>query len=390
MKLLHTADLHIGMTNYSKFDPESGLESRLVDFFKTFDYIIETAIKQNVDAFIFAGDAYKSRDPSPTQQKGFGEAVLKLTKAGIPVILVVGNHDTPTAFGKANTLDIYSALEIENVWVARKMELLNIPTKSGNLQVITVPWFHKSELKTIAEKLSSLYAKIKKPEISGPTILAGHLEVEGASMGSEKGLTIGSENTLPLSLLLDRRLSYVALGHIHKHQVIANPTNAGPLVVYCGSPERIDFGEEKEEKGFILVNIEAGKSVFRFTPSKARKFITITINLKTDNPDPTQTILKEIGKHQIKDSIVKVIINIPDEFPKEIEIDKIKKTLSPAHVIASISKNIERAERIKIDGQEEVERLTPIEAMRTYFKSKNYSAEKIKNLEKYAAQILES
>jgi len=383
MRLLHTGDLHIGMSNYSKLDPETGLDSRLIDFFNTFDLMVDTAIKENVDAFLLAGDAYKTRDPSPTQQKGFGERIKKLSKAGIPVILVVGNHDTPNAEGKANTLDIYSALEIDNVWVSRKPEFLKIPTKSGILQVITAPWLHKSDFKDLGEKLLSFYEKI---DANIPAVVVGHLEVEGSSMGSEKGLAIGNDVTIPLSLLTDRRLSYVALGHIHKHQIL----NADPPVIYAGSPERIDFGEAKEEKGFIMIDIPSPKkAAFKLVPTNCRKFLSIEVDLKGDDIDPTETVLKEIKKHQIDDVIVKVIINIPADLEKEIEMDKIKKALSSSFTIAGISRNVERKERIKLENIPEVERLSPLEALQAYFKSKQYSPEKIKQLESLASKILE-
>lgn len=382
MKLLHFSDIHIGMENYSKLDPETGLSTRLLDFLKTFDFIVETAITEKVDAVVFAGDAYKTRDPNPTQQRGFGERVKKIAKAGIPFVLVVGNHDTPNAAGKANTLDIYSALEIDNVWVSRKPELLQIPTKSGTLQVITLPWLHKDDYKTVAEKLTLLYEKIKT---ASPAILLSHAEVEGSSYGSEKGMAIGNDVTVPLSLLTDRRLSYVALGHIHKHQVLAK----NPLVVYAGSPHRIDFGEEKEEKGICLVEIDE-TTTFRFIPTGARKFLTITVNLKPEDSDPTQIVLNEISKNEIAEKIVRLVINIPAECEGEIKMDLIKKALSPAHYIAGISRNIERKERLKIDGQEEVERLTPIQALEKYFEAKKVAPLKRKQLEKYAAQLLES
>ncbi|MFH0937653.1 MAG: exonuclease SbcCD subunit D [Candidatus Daviesbacteria bacterium] len=394
MKLIHTADLHLGMINYSKFDPESGLESRLLDFFKTFDFLVDTAISQNIDAFIFAGDAYKTRDPSPTQQRGFGERLRKLTRAGIPVILVVGNHDTPMAEGKANTLDIYSALELDQVWVSRKPEFLNIPTKSGNLQIITAPWLHRGDLKVIGEKLLSMYQKIKSGE---PAVLVGHLEVEGSVFGSEKGLVISGDSVIPLSLLTSPKLNYVALGHIHKYQILSNPPAGGPPVIYSGSLERIDFGEEKEEKGFVLVELSAIssqssdkiKTSFQFIPTKARKFLTITLNLKEDDKDPTQTILQEIEKNNVKETIVRLIINIPANLGKDIEMDKIKKALSDAHFIAGISRNVAKTERTRLEGTEEVERLTPLEALQKYFESKKFSPEKIKELEKFAASLFE-
>jgi len=381
MKLLHFADIHIGMENYAKLDPETGLSTRLLDFLNTFDFIVDIAISQKVDAVVFAGDAYKTRDPNPTQQRGFGERIKKIAKAGIPVILVVGNHDTPNAEGKANTLDIYSALEIDNVWISRKPELLEISTNSGNLQIITLPWLHKDEYKSVGDKLKSLYDKIKS---NSPAIFLSHCEVEGASYGSEKGMAIANDVTVPLPLLQDKRLSYVALGHIHKHQILSKD----PLVVYAGSPHRIDFGEEKEDKGIILVDI--GKTTsFQFISTNCRKFLSIIVDLKPNDPNPTQTILDEITKHEIKDCVVRLTINIPADCDREIQMDKIKKALSSAHYIAGISRNVERAERLKIDGQEEVERLTPIEALNKYFEAKKFSLERQKELEKYASQILE-
>jgi DNA repair protein SbcD/Mre11 len=386
MKLLHFADIHIGMENYSKLDPETGLSTRFLDFMKTFDFIVDTAIENQVDAVVFAGDAYKTRDPNPTQQRGFGEHVKKIAKSGIPVILVVGNHDTPNASGKANTLDIYSALEIDNVHVSRKPELLNIETKSGNLQIITLPWLHKDDYKKVGDQLKNLYDKIKS---DSPAIFLSHVEVEGASYGSEKGMAIANDVTVPLPLIQDKRLNYVALGHIHKHQVLSK----NPLVVYAGSPHRIDFGEEKEDKGIILVEISNDKSQitnFKFISTNAREFLSININLKADDSDPTQSILNEIAKHNVVEKIVRLTINIPADLDKEVEMDKIKKALSAAHYIAGISRNVERKERLKIDGQEEVERLTPIEALQKYFDAKKYSPEKKKELEKFAAGLLES
>ncbi len=350
MKILHTGDLHIGMSNYSKLDPETGLDSRLLDFFNTFDRMIEKALDEKVDAFLFAGDAYKTRDPSPTQQRGFGERIKKIAKAGIPVIMVIGNHDTPNAEGKANTLDIYSALEIDNVYVSRKSEFLNIPTKSGNLQVITCPWVHKNDLKILADKLPNFYKKINPAE---PAVLIGHLEVEGASFGSEKGLTLTTDLTIPLAILTDRRLNYVGLGHIHKHQIL----NKNPLILYAGSPERIDFGEEKEEKGYILVDIAESSSKkqatsFKFLQSGARKFLTIKISLSPDDNDPTQTILTEIKKHDLAEKIVRVIIDIPADLSHELEMDKIKNALSSAFYVAGVSRNMERKDRIILEDTE--------------------------------------
>lgn len=373
------------MINYSKIDPKTGLASRLVDFFKTFDLIVDTAIKESVDCVLFAGDMYKTRDPSPTEQRGVSERIKKLTKSGIPLVLVVGNHDTPNTDGKANTLDIYSALEVDNVTVIRKPQWINLSTKSGQLQVVGLPWLHNRDFKFLGERVVSMYEKLEK---AIPSVVVGHLEVEGALFGSEKGLTVGSDVTTPLAILTDRRLDYVALGHIHKHQILAK----NPLVIYSGSPQRIDFGEEKEEKGFIMVEIGGQRdreTKYKFVSTNARRFCTITVDLKGHDQNPTQTVLDEISKNDVKETIVRVLINIPADLDQEIEMDKIKKALAEANYIAGISRNVERVQRQRLDDTEEVERLTPIQALEKYFAAKKFSAERIETLEKYAKQLLE-
>lgn len=388
MRLLHFADIHIGMENYTRLDPNTGLSTRLLDFLKTFDFIVDTAIEKNCDALVFAGDAYKTRDPNPTQQRGFGERIKRVAKK-MPVVLVVGNHDTPNAEGKANTLDIYSALEIENVWVSRQPEYLKIPTKSGILQVITLPWLHKNDYKMLGEKIKLLYDQIQPPPTGSPAIFLSHSEIVGAQYGSEKGMAIANDVTIPLSLIQDRRLSYVALGHIHKHQVLSKPSDK-PLIVYAGSPHKIDFGEEKEEKGVCLVDIDENHiASFKFIPTPCRQFLTITINLKDTDPTPTQTILDEIKKYQIDDKIIRIIINIPSGCSDELKMDQIKKTLQNAHFIAGISRNVEKVHRQRIENATGVERLTPLEALRKYFQAKNISGERQTQLEFFAQTLLD-
>ncbi|HBY46973.1 MAG TPA: nuclease SbcCD subunit D, partial [Chloroflexi bacterium] len=69
MRLIHFSDLHLGVDNHGALDPETGLSTRVLDFLRVFDLILDRAIADRVDAVLFTGDAFKNRDPSPTLQR---------------------------------------------------------------------------------------------------------------------------------------------------------------------------------------------------------------------------------------------------------------------------------------------------------------------------------
>src|SRR4030067_2976962 len=104
LRILHFSDAHIDMANYGRHDSTSGLPLRVLDFLKSLDTIVDAAIQERVDLVLFAGDAYKDRSPAPTFQREWGRRIMRLSQAGIPTLLLVGNHDLATAAGKAHAI----------------------------------------------------------------------------------------------------------------------------------------------------------------------------------------------------------------------------------------------------------------------------------------------
>ena len=100
LHVLHFADAHIDIANYGRLDPQTALPVRVMDFLHALDQIINTAVDENVDLVIFAGDAYKDRNPQPTFQREWGKRIMRLSQAGIPTLLLVGNHDVSPASGR--------------------------------------------------------------------------------------------------------------------------------------------------------------------------------------------------------------------------------------------------------------------------------------------------
>ena len=129
LKILHFADAHIDMANYGRHDPESGLPLRVLDYLKSLDQIIDTAINERVDLVLFAGDTYKDRNPAPTYQREWGLRMMRLSRAGIPALLLVGNHDLSPAHGRAHALDAFATLEVPNVHVLDKPQFAAWLTK---------------------------------------------------------------------------------------------------------------------------------------------------------------------------------------------------------------------------------------------------------------------
>jgi exonuclease SbcD len=160
IRLLHLADLHIGMENYGHIDPATGLNGRVMDFLRRLSEVVDYALENEVDLVLFAGDAYKSRDPNSTYRREFARRIKRLADAGIPVVLLVGNHDLPAQERRASSIDIFRTLDVPNVVVASRDHLHRLTTRRGEpIQVATVPYPIRQRLlareehkeKTIAE-----------------------------------------------------------------------------------------------------------------------------------------------------------------------------------------------------------------------------------------------
>lgn len=349
IKFIHTADVHFGMENYGTIDPATGIHTRLLDFERAFNFCIDTAIAENVDFLVFSGDAYKTTNPSPTQQKLLLNCLLRLYKANIPAVIVVGNHDNPLSYGKANSLDIFGQLPIEGFYVVDKPAIINLKTKNGPVNVVGIPWPSRTSiainskhlLKTAAEitdyiskAVSSIikdFAQQIDPTV--PAVLAGHLTVSsGVFSGSEKRAIYGNDPLFLPSQLAIPPYDYVALGHLHRYQNL-NPNGNIPIV-YSGSIERIDFGERKEDKGFCLVTIEEkGKTHHTFIKTPMRPFIQIEVTL---NPDRNQTdqILEALAQHTIDGAVLKILYHVPATKKDMVDLKVVQKACQRAmHVV---------------------------------------------------------
>ncbi len=404
MRILHFADLHLGIETYGRIDPITGLSSRLNDFLAALDQLVEYALNNDVDLVLFCGDAYKSRDPSQTYQREFARRIRQLSASNIPVFLLVGNHDLPHAIGRATAVEIFHTLAIENVTVANQTESHLIKTRKGLLQIVALPWIRRSRLlsreetknlsidetnERIREILTNwLASEVEKLDPGLPAILAGHLMHSGARPGSEKTMLVGRDYVLLQSTIANPAFDYVALGHMHIKQRIDHPVP----VVYPGSLQTIDFGDEGEEKGFYIVELDEaaarGKRVrsYEFHPVEARQFLTIKVDANTD--DPTGAVLHAIAKKDSADAIVRLQIKVSAEKEGLVQENEIRKALKEAYFIAAITKEVEQEHRSRL-GAYSAEGITPLEALKLYLESKKTSKHRAKLLLEYGERLIQ-
>ena len=388
IRMLHFADVHIGMENYGRIDPDTGTSTRVRDFLDRLDEAIDFALDNRADLAVFSGDAFKSRNPDPTQQREFAHRIKRLADA-MPTLLLVGNHDMPGMKAKANSLDIFRALDVPGVIVGHKIDRATIGTKSGPVFLAWIPYPMRNRLlareehvgKSIEELENTLRSVLtdnlhvlaqEAGKYDMPRVLAGHFSVSEAKWGSERSVMLGRDVTVPISSLANKAWDYVALGHIHKHQDV-HP-NSYPPVVYSGSLERIDFGEEREAKGFCWVELARSRTTWSFIEVAARPFHTISFDVR-EEIDPNKKILDALEKIQLMDAVIRVKVKMRPEQVSTLREREIQEVAQEA-MSFSIIREVETDERARL-GDLEPETLAPIELLERYLSTREIDPERV-------------
>ncbi|HWP93593.1 MAG TPA: exonuclease SbcCD subunit D [Thermodesulfobacteriota bacterium] len=404
LKFIHLSDIHIGIETHGRLNPATGWNTRFEDVLRSLDFVVDAAIRESVDLVLIAGDVFHRENPHPTEETEFAKRIVRLvSEIEAKVVIVLGNHDYPAILGKTSAVEIFPAINLDGVYVARKPDILFVPIKEGRLQVACLPWAGRSTLLAKEEYKSlspeALQVEIEKRLIniirdfvnrldqSLPTVFLGHVAVRDAQLsGTEITTLLISEPSIPRTELANPVFSYAALGHIHKFQNLNE--NSTPPVVYSGSIERIDFTEEKEKKGFVLGEIfkdENGwRCDFKFVETPARRFLTVEVKGKVENMDEAK-VLEHLPREDIKDAVIRVrcVVSRPED---RINEKMIREALSEAYSV-KIEKIFEKPERVI--RQSELSRTTDVmDALDRYIRSKPELKNISEDMKKYAKELI--
>jgi exonuclease SbcD len=414
IRILHFADLHLGVETYGKTDPQTGLSTRLLDFLRALDELVHYAVEEHVDLVLFCGDAYKSREPSQTHQREFARRVRRLVDAGIPVFLLVGDHDLPAAVSRATSLEIFGTLlsredrERGSVYVAGRPGTHAVATAAGPVQIVALPWLTPGRflalegmagltIDQVLERMEEAVSRFVQEQGQAldpglPSILAAHVALTGSLTreGSEKWMTLGRYPDLMNSSLHPHLFDYVALGHMHEAQILGGAT---PLA-YPGSPVRVDFGEEEGEKGFYVVELDpkrprgerlVGEPQFR--PVWTRPFLTVNVSPRGE--DPTPEVLAAIERAGVGEAIVRVIVRLSRAQEPLLREGEVRQALTGAQFVAYVKREIiEEHRTTRLPAGVRPESLTPLEALRLYLDDRKVAADRRETLLRHARALL--
>jgi len=299
---MHTGDEHIDSDVHGTLNPKTGRNTAWESNYATIRHLAEQAVERRVDAFISAGDEFKTGRPSQEALLMLADAYTPLAEAGIPVLFLDGNHNR-IGVTSGHRSAIWALAEILRARggvaeASAEPELVEV----GGIQVATLPWLNKNvvlgaEAMSPAEgdrkvadwALSKLEELAATADAGAPLIMAGHVTVarltasndEGTRRGSERELThLFSEPILDVAKLEALPFSYGALGHIHTPQAVG----AG-VYQYAGSPNRLTFTDEPDIKGGNLVRLDAGRASFERVTTPARDMVTVDLTRTDEVPE---------------------------------------------------------------------------------------------------------
>lgn len=305
MKILHTADWHIGQTFFG-YD-------RTEEHQAFFNWLAMQIKEQEIDALLIAGDIFDVANPSAQAQKQFYRFIKNITTAspGLQIVVTAGNHDSAARL--ETPMPLLEDLDIHIKGTIKKDEtgqidvedlIVRLHDRTGNSRVwcMAIPYLRAGDYPPpetedgsyaagIKSMYETVYRTIEQRKTPGEAVIAmGHLQAANCSLSeddSSERLLIGGLEGIPTDTF-NPGITYTALGHIHREQRVGKQEN----VRYAGSPLPMSFAEENYQHGVILLEIENGKLLrqekLTFSPS-------VRLLRIPQKPKPLPEVMRELS-----------------------------------------------------------------------------------------------
>jgi DNA repair exonuclease SbcCD nuclease subunit len=235
IRIAHLSDTHLGYRAYYKTDPVSGRNQRAVDIEHAYERAVGDILTRDVALVIHSGDVFHHARPAYSAMRAFVRQTRRLEQAGLPVVVIGGNHDTPRLRTSGSVFSVLD-LALPDVTFVTGYEQETVPFADLNLEITAIPH----------GKLADPIPPLVIPAPGVFNVLVTHGLVPGLSVKGHRREP-GEEEIA--DSLLDADFDYIALGHYHE------PDHPRRNAWYSGSTERIGWGDEPVEPGYNLVEL---------------------------------------------------------------------------------------------------------------------------------------
>ena len=343
MKIIHTADWHLGQTFYG-FD-------RSNEHAVFLDWMCSTIKERGATLLLVAGDVFDTPNPSAKAQKMFYSFLTRVTNENpdLQIIITAGNHDSAARIEAPSSM-----LNVFNVFVSGVVHYVDgeidydrmiVPVAGGGC-CLAVPFLRHNDhpaAESYSQGVAKLYAELCRRAAEkgySPIVAMGHLQASGAevSVGDvSEYATIGGMEGIGYSFANDG-IAYTALGHLHKAQSVGHREN----VRYSGSPLPMSFAERGNRQGVAFVCIEDGECLVEKIEFDApAKLLSVPVA-----PQPIEEVLELLGDLPTGDV---------DDFSPFLEVNVLVTSIDPTlrqRIEDSIAGKAVRLARINATGGE--------------------------------------
>ena len=330
-------DVHEGLSFDFRIDPTTGISDRALDLHGNIARAAQRAIEHRATLFCVLGDLFDRTHVAPVFRELVRRDVIEpLGRAGIEVWILAGNHDQPRRAARSTSLDDFRGYDHVRVFREPKAETRVVDGRTVGF--ILLPYLHPEEIvEQIREKLGKevpreeayeaarrawkgwIQNRAEELKDADLRLLFGHFEFQGARYASTTPPEVVPHDFTFTRDMLPPSVDLAVFGHIHMHQTLFGK------VVYTGAPERIDWGERLDPKGFVALRTDGSWS-FVELPARPMEKVDVTV---APGDDVTRRVLQALPK-DATDRLVRIEVRLPDELRPSLDEKALEKRLHGA------------------------------------------------------------
>jgi exonuclease SbcD len=386
MKTIICGDTHIGAVFGLGRANGSGGNTRVDDYERSLNFIIDYAIQNEVDVFIQTGDLFEVRNPTTEHIQIADRAIKRLSDANIFTAIIMGNHDyRKTGDSYTSALATMQANSYKNVRILLKPESIIYSNKSGDSQaMLLIPYRDKRMYPGSGAKESTDLFNEHIKELSSripsqiPSIAVGHnffFEGNYFDFGGHEVLAFPDSFS---------NLDAVVMGHYHEFKRIRA---SNPAAYYVGSLEKTNFGDSDIDKFFLVFDSE--KKEFEKIKTPTRELIDLSLDLSSSTAfNYLQDYSEQLKKYTLSDKICRAKIKIKDGTQALFSRSEIEKTLYSVGAF-HVSKIIWDVEQVKLEKDKEIlSHKTDFEIFQAFAKTQGLGEDFLQKLLDEAKKIM--